>query len=278
MICCENSTSAQIIGQSLIRDGILRMRVVIDTQQDTIEIDGEEPGASPLYSDEGFARISELWLKVGWNQKHLYSFSWLGRPIIQYPEDMVRLQEVIFQIKPDVILETGVAHGGSLVYSASLCKVLGKGRVIGVDVEIRPHNRQAIEAHFLSDMIQLVEGNSVDPKVIAEATSSIQSAETVLVILDSNHSHDHVMAELEAYHKFVTRDSYIVATDGIMEILNDVPRGNESWTHDNPSRAAREFAASHPDFELLAPAWPFNESTLSKPVTHWPDAWLRRKG
>lgn len=253
------------------------MRVIIDTEQDTIEVEGDRAGTSPLYSDEGFARVAELWLKVGWNQKHIYSFSWLGRPIIQYPEDMVRLQEAIFQLKPDVILETGVAHGGSLVYSASLCKILGKGRVVGVDVEIRPHNRKAIEAHFLSDMIQLVEGDSVDPNTVAEATSSIQPGETVLVILDSNHSREHVMAKLEAYHRFVTPGSYIVATDGIMEILNDVPRGHADWTHDNPSQAARDFATAHPEFELLVPAWPFNESTLSKPVTHWPDAWLQRK-
>jgi len=96
-------------------------------------------------------------------------------------------------------------------------------------------------------------------------------------MLDSNHSHDHVMAELEADHRFVTPGSYIVATDGIMEILSEVPRGNTDWTHDNPSQAAREFAAVHPEFELLMPAWPFNESTLSKPVAHWPDAWLQRK-
>ena len=124
------------------------MTYTVDTTAGTIvaRVDGRESRV-PLYSKEGFELLSELWLKVGWNQKYTYTFSWLGRPIIQLPDDMIRIQEVIHAVRPDVIVETGVAHGGSLIYYASLCTAMGHGRVIGVDIEIRPHNRAAIEAH-----------------------------------------------------------------------------------------------------------------------------------
>ena len=133
------------------------MKIVIDQEAHTIET---ENTILPLYSPEGFRLISDLWLKVGWDQKHLYGFTWIGRPIIQIPDDMIRIQEVIYSLKPDVIIETGVAHGGSLIFMASLCKAIGTGRIIGVDIEIRPHNRKAIEDHELYDLITLVEGDS----------------------------------------------------------------------------------------------------------------------
>src|SRR6202022_4695269 len=123
---------------------------------------------------------------------------WRGRPIIQHPEDMVRLAEVIYSVKPDVIIETGIAHGGSLVYYASLLKAMGRGRVIGVDIEIRPHNRAAMEAHELKPMITMIEGSSIDPGIVAKVKSHVKPSETVLLILDSNHSKAHVAAELEA--------------------------------------------------------------------------------
>src|SRR5829696_8979408 len=122
------------------------MKVTLDTADRTLtsEIDGNRQVVG-LYTTEAFELISRLWLKVGWNQKYPYTFSWMGRPVIQLPEDMIRIQEVLYRVRPDVIIETGVAHGGSLVYYASLCAASGRGRVIGVDIEIRPHNRQAIE-------------------------------------------------------------------------------------------------------------------------------------
>src|SRR5215471_1972585 len=139
------------------------MKLIIDTVAKTlIREDGAERSEFSLYSREAFELISHQWLKVGWNQKYTYTFSWLGRPIIQLPDDMVRLQEVIYRLKPDVLVETGVAHGGSLVFYASLFQSMGRGRVIGVDIEIRPHNRAAIEAHELSHLITLVEGNSAE--------------------------------------------------------------------------------------------------------------------
>lgn len=254
------------------------MKITIDTElRRLVREDGGRTTDCDLYSDEAFEIISREWVRVGWNQKYQYSFSWMGRPVIQLPEDMIRSQEVIHRVKPDVILETGVAHGGSLVYSASLLKVLGKGRVIGIDIEIRPHNRKAIEEHPLAPMISLVEGSSTDPAIVAMAKSLIKPGETVLVFLDSNHTKAHVAGELEAYCGLVTPGSYIVATDGVMRDLADAPRGGADWATNNPTEAAAEFAARHPEFVLEQPAWPFNESTLSENVTHWPGAWLRRR-
>jgi cephalosporin hydroxylase len=254
------------------------MRIVIDTDARRLVIeDGPSPRQLDLYGKEAFEVISQLWLKTSWNQKYSYTFTWTGRPIIQHPEDLVRLQEVIYSVKPDVIIETGVAHGGSLVFYASLMKAMGVGRsVIGVDIEIRPHNRKAIEAHELAPMIRLIEGNSVAPEIVAQVTREIRTSDRVMVLLDSNHSREHVAAELEAYSPFVTPGAYIVATDGIMRDVHDLPRGNPDWRSDNPARAAEEFVTRHPNFVLKSPQWLFNESALDKSITAWPDAWLMK--
>lgn len=254
------------------------MRITIDTEEQTITDDTDKK--IPLYSTEGFEAVSSLWLKVGWNQKHVYTFSWMGRPIIQLPEDMVRAQEAIFQIKPTVIIETGIAHGGSLIYNAGLLKTMGiDGRVIGVDIEIRAHNRKAIEEHFLFPYITLVEGSSTDPGIVGRVAESIRPDDKVIVFLDSNHSKAHVLAELEAYCDMVTPGSYIVATDGVMLTVADVPRAGENWDEDNPVAAVREFLKTHPEFEPEEPKWPFNESELGRNInTHWNEAWLKRKG
>jgi cephalosporin hydroxylase len=253
------------------------MKLTIDTDNQTIY--NEQTGETlPLYSTAGFEAVSEIWLKVGWNEKHVYTFSWLGRPIIQLPEDMIRAQEVVFQVRPDVIIETGVAHGGSLIYNASLLKAMGiEGRIIGVDIEIRPHNRTAIEEHFLAPYITLIEGSSTAPEIVEQVRSMVKPDDKVLIFLDSNHSYEHVAAELEAYHELVTPGSYIVATDGSMRLLHDVPRGAAEWATDNPANAAEDFAAAHPEFALEQPAWIFNESRLSENITHWVSAWLKRK-
>jgi len=254
------------------------MKITIDTDKQTIL--NEESGETLLlYSTKGFKMISKIWLKVGWNEKHVYTFSWMGRPIIQLPEDMIRVQEAIFQVKPNVIIETGIAHGGSLIYSASLLKTMGiEGRVIGVDIEIRPHNRKAVEEHFLFPYITLIEGSSTAPEIVSQVKDLIKPDDKVLIILDSNHSRQHVLEELESYCDLVTKDSYIVATDGIMQDVYDVPRGTSNWEKDNPVSAAHDFLANHSEFVLETPEWLFNESELKENInTHYPDAWLRRK-
>ena len=144
-------------------------------------------------------------------------------------------------------------------------------------IEIRPHNRRAIEAHPLAPFITLIEGSSVAPDTIARVRDQIKPGETVMVMLDSNHTRAHVTEELELYAPLVTQGSYIVATDGVMEMVAGVPRGEPGWHTDNPSVAAREFAARHPEFTLAQPPWPFNESPLTRNVTHWPDAWLLKR-
>jgi cephalosporin hydroxylase len=230
----------------------------------------------PLYSTAGFEELSKVWLKVGWNQKYVYTFTWLGRPIIQLPDDMVRIQEVLHHVQPDVIVECGVAHGGSLIYYASLCELAGRGRVVGIDIEIRPHNRAAIETHALSHLITLIEGSSTAPETVAAAAAEIRDGETVLVILDSNHTRAHVRSELEAYAPLVSVDSYLVVMDGIMRLVADTPRGNPDWQGDNPIAAVDDFAADNPEFVIEQPPWPFNESELRANVTYSPRGFLRR--
>jgi len=229
-------------------------------------------------SPEAFAVISDVWLRSGWDAKYVYSFTWMGRPIIQLPDDLIRLQEVIYAVKPDVIIETGVAHGGSLIFYASLCKAMGKGRVVGIDIEIRPHNRQAIEAHELASFVTLVEGNSIDPGVVQKVNALVGVKEKTLVFLDSNHTKEHVLGELQAYAPLVSKGSYIVAMDGIMEKVVGAPRTQPDWTWNNPRQAALEFVKKNPDFVIEEPAFKFNEGDVMGRVTYWPDAFIKRVG
>src|ERR1700730_3168299 len=175
--------------------------ITIDLEHGEVSVSNgaEETTTYPLTSPQAFAIVSRPWLRAGWDTKYIYSFTWLGRPIIQLPEDLMRLQEAVYQVKPTVIIETGIAHGGSLVFYASLLKAMGGGRVIGVDVEIRPHNRRAIEAHELFPMITMIEGSSVAPEIVTKVKSLVKPDDRVFIVLDSNHSKDHVLGELRAY-------------------------------------------------------------------------------
>jgi cephalosporin hydroxylase len=253
------------------------VKIAVDTDAGTITLTGDGPPRTlPLYSREGFECLSHLWLKVGWNQKHVYTFTWLGRPVIQLPEDLLRVQEVLHRVRPEVIVETGVAHGGSLVFYASLCKAMGTGRVIGVEADLRPANRAALQSHPLAPYITLVDGSSTDPRTVERVKAEAGPGRRAFVILDSAHDRRHVAAELEAYHDLVAPGSYLVATDGIMKDLADVPRGRPSWAIDNPRDAVLDFLRAHREFAEEQPAWAFNESDLARNVTHWPGAWLRR--
>lgn len=251
--------------------------ITVDIEQGLVSVEeGGVISTHRLDTAEAFNIISNIWLRAGWDNKYVYSFTWLGRPIIQLPEDMFRLQELIYTLRPDVIVETGVAHGGSLIFYASLCKVMGHGRVVGVDIDVRPHNRAAIESHPLSSSIKLIEGSSIDPVIVESVYSQIEPDERVLVLLDSCHSKAHVLAELSAYSKLVSPGSYIVAMDGIMEKVIGGPRTQPDWSWNNPRQAALEFVQANTRFVIEEPAFLFNEGNVSERVTYWPSAFIKR--
>jgi cephalosporin hydroxylase len=229
-----------------------------------------------LASAEAFAVVSRAWLRAGWDAKYVYSFTWLGRPIIQLPDDLIRIQEVVYRVRPDVLVETGVAHGGSLIFYASLFKAMGHGRVIGVDIDIRQHNRVAIEAHELFPLISLVEGNSIEEKTVQRVRELVAEAKTVMVVLDSHHARDHVLAELQAYAPLVSTGSYVVVADGIMENLVSAPRSQPDWSWNNPRQATLDFLGRTRDFVQVEPGFSFNEGLTKNRVTYWPGAFLRR--
>ena len=251
-------------------------RITIDpASAEVIVEDGER---YPFDSPEAFRLVSDAWLRLGWDQKYVYSFTWLGRPVIQLPEDLLRVQEVIAAVEPDVIVETGVAHGGSLVFYATLCRALGRGRVVGVDVEIRPHNREAIEAHRLFPLIELIEGSSTDPATVSRVESEVRDGETVMVLLDSNHEKEHVLAELRAYAGLVTPGSYFVVMDAIAGRLAGAPRTRPDWSWNHPGSAIDQFLEEDPRFAAEEPPFAFNEGLVTERVTYWPGGFLRRVG
>jgi cephalosporin hydroxylase len=254
------------------------MQIRIDTNARTLEVEHEGLWREiPLYSREAFELVSHEWVRIGWGVHYYFTMTWFGRLVQQLPEDLVRLQEVLFGLRPDVIVETGVYYGGSMLFHATICEGIGKGRVIGVDIRIQEDARKAIERDRLGSRISLVEGDSASPATLARVKQTIAPGETVMVILDSDHSKAHVARELEAWAPLVTPGSCLVVADGIMRDLTDVPGGQPEWEDDNPCAAAREFLRNHPEFELRQPAWPFNRSELEKNITYWPDGWLWRK-
>lgn len=249
------------------------MSVGFDIAAGKAVIDGREVA---IDSDEAFAALVQLWTVLGWRKKYSYRFSWMGRPVIQLPEDMLRTQELIWRVKPDLLIETGIAHGGSLVFYASLFEAMGKGRVLGVDIDIRRHNRTAIEAHPMIRRISMIEGSSIAPDIVAQVRAHVRKGEVVLVMLDSNHSKAHVLEELRAYAPMVSPGSYIVATDGVMEQLAGGPRAPASWRDDNPKAAAQVFLLENKNFVLDPPSPPFDESDVRTEPTYWPGAYLKR--
>lgn len=184
--------------------------------------------------------------------QYSYNFSWMGRPIIQYPQDMIAMQEIIWNIKPDLIIETGIAHGGSLIYYASILELIGKGEVLGIDIDIREHNKIEIEKHPMFKRIKMIQGSSVSSEMKEIVQQHAEGKSTILVCLDSNHTHEHVMQELEIYAPFVSLNSYIVVFDTIVE---DLPEGYFSqkrpWgISNNPKTAVREFIKANDNFEI----------------------------
>jgi cephalosporin hydroxylase len=223
-----------------------------------------------IYSEEGFEALSQLWTRSNWQNRLSYEVTWLGIPIIQLPEDMVVMQELIWKVRPDVIIESGVAHGGALVLYASILELLGRGKIIGVDIEIRKYNRLAIEAHPLSHRIQLIESDSLSNEAIEAVSDSIRPGDRVMVALDSNHTREHVKAELERYGPLVTPGSYLVVFDGVMALVADAPAAGEGWDQDNPLEAVREFVEENDDFEV-------DRSYERLAVTYCQGGFLRRR-
>ncbi len=182
--------------------------------------------------------------------KYSYNFSWMGRPIIQYPQDMIAMQELIWNIKPDLIIETGVAHGGSLIFYASLLELIGKGEILGIDIDIREHNRIEIEKHPMAKRIHLIQGSSIDKQIVEKVETFARNKNSIMVCLDSNHTHDHVLQELLLYSKFVTNGSYCVVFDTIIELM---PKGmyDRAWdVGNNPKTAVNEFLRRNNNFKI----------------------------
>lgn len=203
-----------------------------------------------LGSDSELRDLSNRWITDVSRHKYSYNFTWMGRPIIQFPQDMVAMQEIIWETRPDLIIETGIAHGGSLIFYASLMELLGgDGQVLGVDIDIREHNRLAIEAHPMFRRIAMIQGSSTDPDVVRRVGQLALGKQKVMVILDSNHTHDHALRELQLYSPLVTRGSYLVVFDTIIEDMPDDFFPDRPWGKgNNPKTAVREFLDTNERF------------------------------
>lgn len=229
--------------------------------------DERQQARAALAADREAADLGRRWMNRVNPLKYPYQFDWLGRPVIQYPQDIVAFEEVVWRTQPTLIVETGIAHGGSLVLSASLLALLEicsaaetgvtvdprrpRGAVLGIDLEIRPHNRRLIEAHPLAGRIELLEGSSVDPGIVNAVRERAATEPRVLVSLDSNHTHEHVLAELEAYAGLVTPGGYLIVCDTVIADLDPAQFPDRPWGHgDNPRTAVEEFLTRHPEFEV----------------------------
>ena len=208
-------------------------------------------------NDVDLAGLTSTWFDSANAKKYSYHFEWLGRPIIQYPQDILAMQEIIFQVQPDLIIETGIAHGGSLIFYASMlelnaiCGGPKNARVLGIDIDIRAHNREAIEAHPMYSRISMMQGSSIAPDMVAAVKEFAKPYQNILVCLDSNHTHDHVLAELRAYAPLCTPGSYCVAFDTVIEYMPEEASTNRPWGHgNNPLTAVVEFIKDHPEFEI----------------------------
>jgi len=227
--------------------------------------------------DAQFRTLSDNWLLAATGHKYSYHFSWLGRPIIQFPQDILAMQELIWKVQPNLIVEMGIAHGGSLIFSAAMlelnaaCGGPAEAEVLGVDIDIRSHNRKAIEEHPMARRISMLEGSSLDPVIVGQVHDRAEGADRVLVCLDSHHTHDHVLAELESYAPLVTAGSYCVVFDTLIEQLPAETYPDRPWgPGDNPMTAVMAYLDQHPEFQV-------DELVDSKlTVSGLPNGFLRR--
>jgi cephalosporin hydroxylase len=225
--------------------------------------------ASRGVDDDTLRELARQWTRATWQREMYFGNHWLGFPILQWPTDLLVLQEIVFEQRPRVIVETGTYRGGSAIYCASLLRLLGEGRVISVDVEVADDVRRAVAQSSLGDIITLICGDSQAPQVVGQVEAAIRGESNVLVVLDSDHSREHVLAELRAYSRFVPVGGYLIAMDTICHDLWDVPGGRPDWRDNNPLRAVHDFLREHPQFEAdLA-----RQKLL---VTYSPGGFLRR--
>jgi cephalosporin hydroxylase len=240
-----------------------------------------------MTTDRDLQEKAGAFMRASLESKYSYNFSWMDRPIIQYPADIVAMQELIWTVRPDLIIETGIAHGGSLIFSASMLALLDVGdaieagvsidprqsrrKVLGVDIDIRAHNRAAIEAHPMASRIQMIQGSSIDRHIIDQVHQLAEKHQRVLVCLDSNHTHDHVLAELEAYAPLTSIGSYCVVFDTIVEDLPEATFPDRPWGQgNNPKTAVWAYLEAHPEFEI-------DHAIQDKLLTSVaPDGYLRR--
>lgn len=229
---------------------------------------------SKMSKDKELQRLSKEWFLLSHKYEYSYHFTWLGRPIIQFPHDMIAIQELIWKVKPDLIIETGIARGGSLILSASILEMIGKGEVLGIDLDIREHNRKEIENHPLFKRITIFEGSSVDKKILSKVKTFVSNKKKIMVFLDSNHTHEHVLEELKNYSSLVNKGSYIVVFDTVIE---DMPKDwlkeqgiDRPWNkNNNPKTAVYEFLKKNKRFKI--------DSTIQKKllITTAPDGYLK---
>ena len=240
-----------------------------------------------LAGDKDLQALSRIWVREITRHKYAYNFAWLGRPVIQFPQDTVALQELIWNVKPDLIIETGIAHGGSLIFSASMLAMLditdaitegvtmnprvSRRKVLGIDIDIREHNRREIEAHPMASWIQMIQGSSTDPETVKAVHAVAENYSRILICLDSNHTHDHVLGELKAYAPLTSLGSYCIVFDTLIEDMPNETIVDRPWAPgNNPKTAVWEYLQTHPEFEIDAAV---QHKLL---ITVAPDGYLRR--
>jgi cephalosporin hydroxylase len=253
------------------------MRITIDTETQLLSV--EEAGVTTghgLFSPEAFQILSRQWLLLGWNLGHWSTFSWMGRQLLQLPDDVLRLAELLWTQRPAAIVETGVYDGGSTLFFASLCRMFGGGRVISIENEFRPGVRQAIQ-QAAGELVTMIEGDSASPDIATQVRQLIQPGERVCVFLDSNHTASHVAAELRHYSPLVPPGSYLIAADSICRDLAGTPQGDRAWSRDNPATAVDQFLGEHPEFERVRPPCRYPADADFTFLSYFPNTWLRRR-
>ncbi len=204
-----------------------------------------------MSKDSKLKLLSRKWFDKAFSYEYSFHFSWLGRPIIQFPQDMIAIQEIVWRTKPDLIIETGIARGGSLIFYASILELIGKGRVLGIDIDIRKHNKKAIENHFLFKRITMIEGSSLDKKVAEKVYRFARGKRKVLLLLDSFHTHDHVLKELEIYSPLVKKNNYVVVFDTVVEDMPTSSSAERPWGKgNNPKTAVKQFLKNNKRFKV----------------------------